>query len=105
LQGFGMGCGFEAEVWDHAEEDVPELFKPIKDLVRVKVDGEGWDDACIDAGVALVGLRDYFRSGAWREAFEEVQQPFVREGPKVGRNDPCPCGSGRKFKQCCMRKS
>jgi uncharacterized protein len=23
-----------------------------------------------------------------------------REGPKVGRNDPCPCGSGRKFKQC-----
>ncbi len=24
-----------------------------------------------------------------------------REGPKVGRNDPCPCGSGKKFKQCC----
>jgi uncharacterized protein len=24
-----------------------------------------------------------------------------REGPKVGRNDPCPCGSGRKFKHCC----
>lgn len=27
-------------------------------------------------------------------------QPFVREGDKVGRNDPCPCGSGKKFKQC-----
>ncbi len=27
-------------------------------------------------------------------------QPFVREGSKVGRNDPCPCGSGKKFKQC-----
>lgn len=26
--------------------------------------------------------------------------PFVREQPKVGRNDPCPCGSGKKFKQC-----
>jgi preprotein translocase subunit SecA len=25
----------------------------------------------------------------------------VRTGPKVGRNDPCPCGSGRKYKQCC----
>jgi preprotein translocase subunit SecA len=25
----------------------------------------------------------------------------VRSGPKVGRNDPCPCGSGKKFKQCC----
>jgi preprotein translocase subunit SecA len=26
--------------------------------------------------------------------------PFVRAGGKVGRNDPCPCGSGRKYKQC-----
>ena len=26
--------------------------------------------------------------------------PFVRAGGKVGRNDPCPCGSGKKFKQC-----
>ncbi|MGO0308011.1 preprotein translocase subunit SecA [Endozoicomonas acroporae] len=31
---------------------------------------------------------------------EETHQPFVREGRKVGRNDPCPCGSGKKFKQC-----
>jgi preprotein translocase subunit SecA len=27
-------------------------------------------------------------------------QPIRREQPKVGRNDPCPCGSGKKFKQC-----
>ena len=27
---------------------------------------------------------------------------FVREGPKIGRNDPCPCGSGKKFKKCCI---
>jgi len=27
----------------------------------------------------------------------------VRRGPKVGRNDPCPCGSGKKFKKCCGR--
>jgi preprotein translocase subunit SecA len=27
-------------------------------------------------------------------------KPFVRDGKKVGRNDPCPCGSGKKFKQC-----
>ncbi|WP_445401310.1 preprotein translocase subunit SecA [Zobellella sp. An-6] len=26
--------------------------------------------------------------------------PFVREGEKIGRNDPCPCGSGKKYKQC-----
>jgi preprotein translocase subunit SecA len=30
----------------------------------------------------------------------EEQRPFVREGKKVGRNSPCPCGSGKKYKQC-----
>lgn len=30
----------------------------------------------------------------------EAKQPFVRDADKVGRNDPCPCGSGKKFKQC-----
>ncbi len=30
----------------------------------------------------------------------DEQEPFVREGRKVGRNEPCPCGSGKKFKQC-----
>jgi preprotein translocase subunit SecA len=29
-----------------------------------------------------------------------AEQPFVRDGDKVGRNDPCPCGSGKKYKQC-----
>jgi preprotein translocase subunit SecA len=27
-------------------------------------------------------------------------QPVVRGGPKIGRNSPCPCGSGKKYKQC-----
>ncbi len=31
-------------------------------------------------------------------------RPAVRAGAKVGRNDPCPCGSGRKYKKCCMGK-
>jgi len=29
-------------------------------------------------------------------------RPLVRDQPKVGRNDPCPCGSGKKHKKCCM---
>ncbi len=33
-----------------------------------------------------------------------VTQPTSHTTPKVGRNDPCPCGSGKKFKLCCMRK-
>jgi len=43
--------------------------------------------------------------GDWK--FEDgelvAEQPIVREEPKVGRNDPCPCGSGRKYKKCCGR--
>ena len=31
---------------------------------------------------------------------DELHQPFIRQAPKVGRNDPCDCGSGKKFKQC-----
>ncbi|QVL46077.1 MAG: preprotein translocase subunit SecA [Methylophilaceae bacterium] len=31
---------------------------------------------------------------------DEANQPVVREGVKIGRNDPCPCGSGKKYKQC-----
>ncbi|MDB2705338.1 preprotein translocase subunit SecA [Pseudomonadota bacterium] len=34
------------------------------------------------------------------EELPSHQQPVTREGKKVGRNDPCPCGSGKKFKQC-----
>lgn len=30
---------------------------------------------------------------------------YRREEPKVGRNDPCPCGSGKKFKKCCEGQS
>jgi uncharacterized protein len=39
----------------------------------------------------------------YREAVHErtVAQSFQQANPKVGRNDPCPCGSGKKFKKCC----
>jgi preprotein translocase subunit SecA len=30
--------------------------------------------------------------------------PIRNRGQRVGRNDPCPCGSGKKYKVCCMRK-
>ena len=38
------------------------------------------------------------------EAAQQLEKARpVRTGPKVGRNDPCPCGSGKKYKQCCGR--
>ncbi|WP_337176408.1 preprotein translocase subunit SecA [Paludisphaera sp.] len=41
---------------------------------------------------------------AGREASDKKKEPLRNFGKKVGRNDPCPCGSGKKFKACCMRK-
>jgi SEC-C motif domain protein len=42
-------------------------------------------------------------AGAWHLVKGEhvKPKPFVREAPKTGRNDPCPCGSGKKHKKCC----
>jgi hypothetical protein len=38
-----------------------------------------------------------------KEDAQEPAVPAIRDEPKVGRNDPCPCGSGKKFKKCCLR--
>lgn len=42
-----------------------------------------------------------------QEALDELlieKEPYVRRYRKIGRNEPCPCGSGKKFKQCCLGK-
>jgi uncharacterized protein YchJ len=38
------------------------------------------------------------------DSFAPVSAPIVNERAKVGRNDPCPCSSGKKFKKCCGRQ-
>lgn len=40
---------------------------------------------------------------AMHNLHNSAQQPFRRVAPKVGRNDACPCGSKRKYKQCCLQ--
>jgi uncharacterized protein len=57
-------------------------------------------------GVAVPLIYEYFaplRDGtAYREDDEDPEPaPYRREAPKVGRNEPCPCGSGKKYKRCC----
>ena len=37
-----------------------------------------------------------------RSDYAPVTQPVRRTAPRVGRNDPCPCGSGKKYKKCCL---
>ena len=66
-------------------------------------------------------LKDYVRLSKYYEGFYFRRYPdrmpgkekqvwnsdeegtFRRTGKKVGRNDPCPCGSGKKYKNCCGR--
>ncbi|NCU03098.1 MAG: preprotein translocase subunit SecA, partial [Chitinophagaceae bacterium] len=50
--------------------------------------------AAAGAGNELMETPDYY------DPSENVKQEPVVTGPKIGRNDPCPCGSGKKYKQC-----
>jgi len=36
-----------------------------------------------------------------RAAFPQELVPYQRTSPRIGRNEPCPCGSGKKYKRCC----
>jgi hypothetical protein len=49
-----------------------------------------------------MAMRDY---GAVREPFGTLGVKLPSVTPSTGRNDPCPCGSGRKFKHCCLQKA
>ncbi len=44
------------------------------------------------------------QDGEGNESVPEKLEPIRNKGQRVGRNDPCPCGSGKKFKNCCMKK-
>lgn len=56
-------------------------------------------------------VRSVKKEIGWWAGFKEEDKPArtkpspailpLRQGPKIGRNDPCPCGSGKKFKKCC----
>ena len=63
---------------------------PIQRTETAKVTGAGLEDTAIN----LV-------DGNLSEKEGGMNKTVVNEGPKVGRNDPCPCGSGKKYKNCC----
>ena len=57
-----------------------------------------------DEGPQIHHELSYFRKqdGVWYYADStHPNRTVVRTAPKVGRNDPCPCGSGKKYKKCC----
>ncbi|TSC23046.1 UPF0149 family protein, partial [Pseudomonas sp. ST1] len=54
---------------------------------------------------SLTIIYRFFEPHRWPLAQTPLDVPLRREGPKIGRNAPCPCSSGRKFKHCCGSNS
>jgi preprotein translocase subunit SecA len=78
----------------------------IKLISRVQIRAEE-DVEAVEEQRRQTAEVEYQHEQAQQLASEENQeedlaahQPYTRDGNKVGRNDPCPCGSGKKFKQC-----
>ena len=67
---------------------------PIERTETTKVTGASLEDTAIN----LV-------DGNLSEKEGGMNKTVVNEGPKVGRNDPCPCGSGKKYKNCCGKNA
>ncbi|MCK4869649.1 MAG: preprotein translocase subunit SecA [Gammaproteobacteria bacterium] len=76
-----------------AEEDLQKMENQQRRQAQQQARHMNYQHA--DAGSVFQGEAE------GQEGEFEAQQPVVRTGPKVGRNDPCPCGSGKKYKQCC----
>ena len=90
-----------------------ELFSSMLDRIKREVIGlvtrveirEPEDVALLDAQRQSHGNMHFEHPAVQSEVDEQEvavapQQPMVRAHPKIGRNDPCPCGSGKKYKQC-----
>lgn len=54
-------------------------------------------------GGRLLGAYIRALKESYLEAASGKKKPITRPGSKIGRNDPCPCGSGKKYKACCLR--
>ena len=75
--------------------------KTLSTLFMIKIASE--DDVDREALEKRKREQSEMRMSRGRDA-EQAQQPLKREGEKIGRNSPCPCGSGKKYKKCCGRK-
>ena len=109
-QGFLTGVELSAAGWhDSADpDDVDELLFPIRVVAddldedeRAQYGPAAWRKLVLESEAALetnlARLRDFWA------IVRHPPQTVRHATPKVGRNDPCPCGSGRKHKHCCGR--
>ncbi len=100
----------EAAMRDWAEKSVWLGFEIIKTSKGGPSDDQGSVEFIARYKVGDGAKQDHHETSQFRKEngiwyFYDAQlmpvKPFIREEPKTGRNDPCPCGSGKKFKKCC----
>jgi DNA polymerase III sliding clamp (beta) subunit (PCNA family) len=90
----------ELEFPKEAEKDVILPPKVVSELQRI-LSNDG--DVKIQIGVSpeqIVKMRQAQRANL-RANGGEAAMPVKKQSKEIGRNDPCPCGSGKKYKQCC----
>lgn len=63
---------------------------------------ESYDESFVD-DVEESGFEEDYDDIFSEDIFDHDRIPVHRDAPKIGRNDPCPCGSGKKYKKCCMQ--
>lgn len=82
------------------KHDVISLISRVQ--VRAQEDVEAVEEQRRQAGAVEYQHEqsDAMGDDSEQDAMPTHQEPITRDGRKVGRNDPCPCGSGKKFKQC-----
>jgi preprotein translocase subunit SecA len=79
-----------------AEQDVEKLEENRREALKVKME---YEHAEVDVLQEPEAAEAASAQGSQSSSDENVL-PFVRDDRKVGRNEPCPCGSGKKYKQC-----
>ena len=82
-----------------SEQDLAEIARQRRAAEQLKY-RHAEASALSQAGPAPAGASPERAPPPPAAAAQGSVQPFVRDGRKVGRNEPCPCGSGKKFKQC-----
>jgi uncharacterized protein YecA (UPF0149 family) len=65
-----------------------------------RISPEKREEVIAHMAAGVLGAYWYFREQRQAEAGARTSEPR-RSSPNVGRNDPCPCGSGKKYKKCC----
>lgn len=78
------------------KHDVVQLLMNLRKNEEVKR-----EEAAKITGVALQNLKNLDADQS--KVQTQINKTVINQGPKVGRNDPCPCGSGKKYKNCCGR--